>query len=200
MKHIPIGLILTRLIFGFFILLLSFTSIAHLRPIIIFFLVAGILTDVFDGIIARKLGVSTEKLRRLDSLVDQAFWICSISAACIICPDFWSGNSTKLLILCGAELLIYVISYLKFRKEVSTHAILSKIWTISIVATLIRVVATCEPGIIFEVCFYLGIISRIEIMLILALIKNWVTDVPSVYHAWQLRKGREIKRNKYFNG
>ncbi len=35
----------------------------------------GLLTDIFDGIIARKVGVSSEKLRRLDSQVDLVFWL-----------------------------------------------------------------------------------------------------------------------------
>jgi CDP-diacylglycerol--glycerol-3-phosphate 3-phosphatidyltransferase len=33
----------------------------------------GLLTDIFDGIIARKVGVSSEKLRRLDSQTDLVF-------------------------------------------------------------------------------------------------------------------------------
>jgi CDP-diacylglycerol--glycerol-3-phosphate 3-phosphatidyltransferase len=42
----------------------------------------GLLTDIFDGIIARKVGVSSEKLRRLDSQTDLVFLafvgICSL--------------------------------------------------------------------------------------------------------------------------
>jgi CDP-diacylglycerol--glycerol-3-phosphate 3-phosphatidyltransferase len=34
----------------------------------------------------------------------------------------------------------------------------------------------------------------------LLVLKKWTADVPSFYHAIQLRKGKEIKRNKYFNG
>jgi len=94
----------------------------------------------------------------------------------------------------------YLISFIKFKKEVATHAILSKFWTLTIVGTLIQVILTCDSSVIFTTCFYLGVISRIEIISILLILKVWTNDVPSFYHAILLRKGREIKRNKLFNG
>jgi hypothetical protein len=93
-----------------------------------------------------------------------------------------------------------MISYIKFRKEVATHAILSKIWTLTIMAVLTQIVLSCESLFLFNLCFYLGMISRIEIMGILLILKNWTNDVPSVYHVVLLRQGKTIKRNKLFNG
>ncbi|WP_374164563.1 hypothetical protein [Arcticibacter sp. MXS-1] len=46
----------------------------------------------------------------------------------------------------------------------------------------------------------LGIVSRIENLAILLLLKSWESDIPSVVHALQRRRGKDIKRNKLFNG
>lgn len=80
MKNIPIGLIYSRLIIGFAILIFSLFEIENLKFYTISLLTVGLLTDIFDGIIARKLNISSEKLRRLDSTIDQLFFICIIAA------------------------------------------------------------------------------------------------------------------------
>jgi FlaA1/EpsC-like NDP-sugar epimerase len=136
----------------------------------------------------------------MDSTVDQVFWICCVIGAYLVCPDFFRTNFVKLLILIFVEGLTYFVSFIRFKKEVATHAISSKFWTLTIMATLIQVVLTCNSSILFDICFWLGIITRVEIIAMLLIIREWTNDVPSVYHAVLLRKGKEIKRNKLFNG
>jgi CDP-diacylglycerol--glycerol-3-phosphate 3-phosphatidyltransferase len=60
--------------------------------------------------------------------------------------------------------------------------------------------AHCESLVLFEICFWLGLITRLEIIAIILALKNWANDVPSFYHSLKLRKGKEIKRHKLFNG
>jgi len=67
-------------------------------------------------------------------------------------------------------------------------------------ATLIQLIATSSSTILFNICFVVGLITRLEIIIILLLIRQWTNDVPSVYHAFLLRKGKTITRNKLFNG
>jgi len=200
MKHLPITLIYARLVAAFIILLLSITHATHFALISILLFSFGLLSDIFDGIIARRLGISTPRLRRLDSAADQVFWLCIATATFMHCPQFLYNNYVQLLLLIAAEALCYAVSYIRFRKEVATHAISSKLWVLTMFATLIQVMATCNSTVLFQVCFYAGIVTRLEIIAILLLLKNWTTDVPSVYHAIRLRNGKDIKRNKLFNG
>lgn len=162
--------------------------------------VTGLLTDVFDGIIARRLQVSTQQLRRLDSTIDQVFWVSVLTGTCICCPQFFTSHYISLLVVIGVEALTYVVSFVRFKKEVATHAIASKVWTLTILATIIQVILTCQSTWVFQLCVYLGLLTRIEILLILFILKHWHNDVPSVYHAILIRKGKEIKRHKLFNG
>lgn len=163
-------------------------------------MVWAIISDIFDGIIARKLNISTQKLRRLDSSVDQIFWVCTLIGTFLLCRNFFIDNYKKLAVVIFLEALTYLISFLKFRKEVATHAILSKLWTLTILATLVEVVLTNSSNLLFNICIYTGILTRLEIMAILLVIKEWTNDVPSLYHAFLLRQGKEIKRNQLFNG
>lgn len=200
MKKIPIGLIYSRLIIGFSILIFSLLEIESLKFYTISLLTIGLLTDIFDGIIARKLNISSEKLRRLDSTIDQLFFICVIAATYIQSPQFFEENAVLFFILIATEALTYLVCYLKFKKEIATHSIGAKIWTLVLFATLIQVILQGESKVLFAVCFWLGILTRLEIIAIILALKKWTNDVPSFYHAFKLRKGKNIKRNKLFNG
>lgn len=200
MKNIPIALIYCRLIIGFLIIFISILQVNHYPTYAISLLSIGLLTDIFDGIIARKLNISSEKLRRLDSSIDQIFFISVAVATYIQCPDFFKNNFIKLAILTGAEVMIYLVSYLKFKKEIATHSIGAKIWTIILFATLIEIIIHCESVVLFELCLWVGLITRLEILAIVFTLKKWANDVPTIYHAVKLRQGKEIKRHKLFNG
>lgn len=198
-KYIPITLIYLRLISGIFILIFCLAGISHYPVVALVFLTFGLLSDIFDGIIARKIKISNEKLRRLDSAVDQAFFILSAVATYIQCKDFFVQNWLKLSILLGFEGLSYLICYIKFKKEIATHTIGAKIWTLLLFTTLVQIILTCKSNDIFLFCFWIGIVTRMEIIGIVFILKNWANDVPSIYHAIQIRNGKTIKHNKLFN-
>src|SRR5439155_10506852 len=108
-------------------------------------------------------------------------------------PGFLSHHYQQILTLIILEVSCYLISYLRFRNEVATHAISSKIWTLSLFICLVQVISKGDSGLLFQICFYLGVVSRLEIILILFLLPYWTNDVPSVFHAWKLKNGQAIK-------
>jgi phosphatidylglycerophosphate synthase len=198
-NNIPIALIYTRLVIGPVLIVLSALSVENYRWIAIALLTIGLLTDIFDGIVARKLNIATQQLRRLDSNVDQVFFVSIAIATYIQCPVFFESNALKLAILIGFEVLAYLICFLKFKKEIATHSIGAKIWTLFLFATLVQVILQCQSVVLFNLCFWIGLATRIEIIAIVMILKKWTNDVPTFIHAIQLRNGREIKRNKMFN-
>lgn len=199
-NHIPITLIYSRVILGIIILILSILNVPHYNIIAIILFSIGLLTDIFDGIIARQLNISTPKLRRLDSGADQFFYICVGIATFIECPVFFYDHSVKLIILTVIEAATYLVSFIKFRKEIATHAISSKLWSLILFSTLLQIMLTCHSEILFEFCFYVGLITRLENIAILLILPQWTNDVPSIFHALMIRKGKPVKRHKLFNG
>lgn len=200
MNKLPIILIYSRLVIGLAVIALSIIHIRQYPFVAILLLTIGLLTDIFDGIIARQLNVSTEKLRRLDSTIDQIFFISVAIATYIHCPAFFHTHALKLTILIGFEVLAYLVCFIKFRKEIATHSIGAKIWTLVLFATLIQVIIECQSNVLFNICFWLGLVTRLEIIAIIFTLRRWTNDVPSLYHAVQIRQGKEIKRHKLFNG
>ncbi len=199
-RLIPYILTYTRLIIGFIIVLLSLFRIAYYVPVEVALLSIGLLTDVFDGIVARRMGISTPSFRRLDSNVDQVFFLSVALAAWIQCPDFFRSQAVPIFILLAFEGATYLICYIRFRKEIATHSIGAKIWTLILFGLLVEILLTCTSTVLFQLCFWLGVITRLEIIAIILTLKKWTNDVPSLWHAFRLRRGEEIKRSKLFNG
>lgn len=199
MKHIPFILIFSRIIIAIIIIGITFIDFDLKNATIASLVILGLLTDVFDGIIARKLNVSSEKLRIWDSNVDQFFWLSVIASAFYLNFTSVKPLAIPIGILLLMEGATYVISYIKFKKTIATHSILAKIWTLTLLTFLVELILYSTTH-TFYVCFWLGVISRGEIILIILTLKKWTTDVPSLKSVRTLNRGEKIKRNKLFNG
>ncbi len=199
MKNIPFLLIYSRILIGIVIGFLAFYKIENYSIWIVILMSLGLITDIFDGIIARKLNVSTEKLRIWDSNVDQFFWLIVIGSIFYLNIDFIKENILWIAIIVSLEILCYLVSYFKFKKSIATHSILAKFWTLALLGFLIDLVINETSYIPFMICIVLGIFSRIEIILIILKLKNWTTDVPSIFAVSNINQGIKIKKNKLFN-
>jgi CDP-diacylglycerol--glycerol-3-phosphate 3-phosphatidyltransferase len=200
LHKIPLLLIYSRLVFAAVLLWLAIFKPSYYPGLIIVLMITGLLSDIFDGIIARRLNISTVSLRRLDTTVDLIFWLAIAVATYLLHPDFYFRNVFKILLIIGLEGIGYGVCLIKFRKEVATHAISSKLWTLIMFAALVQIVASGDSVLLFNLCFYTGILNKLEIIAMLLIIKKWHNDIPTVYHAVLLRKEKAIKRNKLFNG
>lgn len=56
-RHLPLALMYARLALGLALLALAAGGVPHLAMLAVGLITAGLLTDIFDGIIARQLGV-----------------------------------------------------------------------------------------------------------------------------------------------
>jgi phosphatidylglycerophosphate synthase len=200
MKNIPLLLIGFRFLLGPAMILITYSQGAGARMLLMVLLLLGILSDIFDGIIARKAGVSTEKLRRMDSQTDLVFWLCAGWCAWLLNPEIVIDNRYAIGTIFVMEGLTYAFSILKFGKETCTHALLSKFWGITLFAAFTAIIGFGYGGIALALAVIFGVISHIDVYLIIFFLPKWAHDVPSCWHAWQIRQGRTIKRNSMFNG
>lgn len=189
-----------RLLLGPLMICLTYFYNSQIRPLLILLLLLGILSDVFDGIYARMYRVSTEKLRRMDSQTDLIFWLCAGWCSWLLHPEIVLENKYAIITIFIMEGLTYVFSILKFGKETCTHALLSKLWGITLFIAFISILGFGHAGLPFALAVTFGVISHIDVYLIILLLPKWTHDVPSSWHAWQIRQGKPIKRYKIFNG
>jgi CDP-diacylglycerol--glycerol-3-phosphate 3-phosphatidyltransferase len=199
MRIIPYLLIAIRFILAPIIIALAYFKGIESRFLIVSLMYFGLLTDIFDGIIARKVGVSSEKLRRLDSQTDLIFWLSLGFASYFLNPELIKSEWKEILLICVMEALCYIVSILKFRKETCTHAFLSKMWGLSLLIAFTYLIGFQQAGWAFYLTVGLGFISHIDVILIVLILQKWQYDVPSSYHAWKIRNGKQRRKSIFFN-
>jgi phosphatidylglycerophosphate synthase len=199
-NHIPQLLILFRLLLAPTILLFAMAYGENSLWIILILMFLGVLSDLFDGIMARKLNCSTEKLRRFDSQADLIFWLSVGFSSWILFPSIIEENKFAIIVIFILEGVCYLISYLKFGKETCTHAFLSKLWSFTLLIAFTSLFGFSYAGIPFQLAIAMGVISQLDVILIILILPKWTHDIPSAYHAWLIRKNIDFKKNKYLNG
>lgn len=199
-NKIPIMLIYSRLFIAWLILSLGIAKFETSSVIIAWLLVIGIITDIFDGIVARHLKLSTIHLRQLDTKIDRLFWICALVSLAMLHPDFLIDHFAGIVILGFLELAAWFIGKLKFKENISFHSILSKFWAISILITFLDALNDGKANLSFSITFWYGLIAQLDIVFIAFILPELQCDIPSAWHAIQIRKGKPIKKLKLFNG
>lgn len=147
----------------------------------------ALVSDGFDGILARRLGVATERLRRLDSAADSLFYATAIVAVWITAPAVLRERFPIVAALIGLELLRYALDFAKFRREASYHMWSAKVWGLFLFAAFFSVLALGHDGIVVDAAIYAGILCDLEGIAASLLLDRPLHDVPSVFHAWRLR-------------
>jgi cardiolipin synthase (CMP-forming) len=198
--NLPKALILFRLLLAPIIIALAYYLGENSRSIIVVLMYLGLISDIFDGIIARKQNLSNAALRRFDSQTDMVFWLSIGISTWILYPKLISDNSSVIWSILAMEVACYVISLIKFKKETCTHAFLSKIWGLTLLAAFTSLIGFNHAGIPFYTAIVMGLISHIDRILITLILPEWTHDIPSAYHAYLIRKGIPFKRNELLNG
>lgn len=198
--NIPVTLMIFRFLLAPMILALAYFIGENAKMIILTLMYLGLISDILDGIIARKQNISSEKLRRMDSQTDMVFWLSIGIATWVLYPKLISNNSIAIWTILVMELACYIVSLIKFKKETCTHAFLSKLWGITLLIAFTSLIGFNHAGIPFGLAIIMGLVSHLDVILIILILPKWTHDVPSTYHAYLIRKGIDFKRNEYLNG
>ncbi len=199
MKHIPLGLIYTRVLLGIVIVFLAWNANEQGIQVIPGLIFLAILTDIFDGIIARRLKISSDKLRRADSQADVFFWLCVLAGSFIAFKILMMDNITLITTILIIEGLCYLISFIRFKKEHCVHAWCSKLWNINLTIAFMLLFAFGYSS-TMKVALIHGVVALTDVLLIILILPKWDRDIPSFVHAIWLRQGKKIKRYKLLNG
>ena len=154
-------------------------------------LTLGFLSDVFDGIIARRIGVSTQKLRSLDSWADTVFYVCvflvSLGEYYDKIYQYWAPIS----VLIALELIRHIYEQFKFGKSASYHMWSAKFWGICLYLGFMQLLGFGEAGYLFLAAIVSGIVTDVEGLVASMILKSWHVDVPSIIHAYKIKKAEK---------
>jgi phosphatidylglycerophosphate synthase len=151
-------------------------------------LVIALLSDIFDGKIARRLGIATPNLRRLDSIADSIFYVAATYCLWVLHPEIIKSNYVALILLLALELARYLIDLAKFGKEASYHMWSSKLWGLFLFSGFFAALVFGESGYPVYLAIYWGIVADLEGFLISLILPIWKNDVPTFVHAIRIRK------------
>jgi phosphatidylglycerophosphate synthase len=185
-KSVPLFLTLLRAALAPVMVLVALAG--PYRPAFAVCLLAAFLSDVFDGIIARRLGIATPLLRRLDSAADTVFYVAAVYCVWHLHPDVLRDHAYSLLLLLGLELGRYGFDWLKFRREASYHMWSSKLWGVALFIAFFAVLVVDNAGIAVSCAIYLGVLADAEGLAISMILPRWKNDVPTLFHALHLRR------------
>jgi CDP-diacylglycerol--glycerol-3-phosphate 3-phosphatidyltransferase len=144
-------------------------------------------SDYFDGVIARKLGVASAELRHFDSRADLVFYATAAWAVWRLHPDVVRSVAIPALVVVGLDVVRHVFDFAKFGRDVAYHAWSSKLWGLSLALALVLLMGFGVSRPFVGITVILGLIAQIEGLLISVVLPVWTHDVPTLIHALRIR-------------
>lgn len=144
---------------------------------------AAFLSDVCDGIIARRLGVDTDALRHADSVADTVFYIGAIAAVLHRAPHALAAVAIPLAAILVLEAVRWTVERAKFGRIAAYHMWSAKVWGIALWLGLAEALLTARAGPVLVAAMVLGIVADLEGLAATLVLEAWTRDLPSVWHA-----------------
>jgi phosphatidylserine synthase len=145
------------------------------------------LSDIFDGIIARRLGVSTAQLRQADSWADICLYLSIAASAWLVYPKIILDFRVPFLLAIAAQLTLFTVSLIKFQKFPSFHTYTAKIWGLTLLAATISLFGFANPSLLW-LAIALCLINSLEEIVMTLILPEWQCDVLSLFDALNLRR------------
>jgi phosphatidylglycerophosphate synthase len=180
MKNIPLLLTVLRLFLGPIAVVMALGGAQRylFGPV----LLIGILSDVFDGVAARRLGVSTPGLRRFDSMTDLIFYLCILYATWIVASDVILKSTLPLGLLLFSEFLCIATSLIRFRRLPATHCYSAKAYGLALFIAFFAILVCGYGHHIFWALCAVGLLANAEVIAILLVSKKPPVDIPTIFN------------------
>jgi phosphatidylglycerophosphate synthase len=149
--------------------------------------VTALVSDIFDGVLARRWQCDTAKVRLFDSMADTVFYVCAAIALWIRVPQVWQANAGLLAVLVGLELARFGLDFAKFGKLASYHSYLAKFWGLVMASAVVMVFTFSRTSVLIPLALGLGIACDVEGLAMSLMLPAWRKDVSTLRVAWQLR-------------
>ena len=146
----------------------------------------GLVSDVLDGALARRLGQESDFGARLDQWADFALWVSFPLGAWCLWPDIVLRESPYVILAIVCLLLPTAIAYAKYRAVPGYHTWSVKVGSVlmGIGVPLLLIFDFAWP---FRIAALFQIVCAVDEVGITYLFSECRHDVPSVFHAARLR-------------
>jgi phosphatidylglycerophosphate synthase len=183
---VPTGLTVLRLLLAPVLVWLVYAGAPGLAFASV--VLVAFVSDYFDGVIARRLGVASAELRHFDSRADLVFYATSAWAVWRLHPDVVRSIAVPALIVVGLDIVRHIFDFAKFGRDVAYHAWSSKVWGLSLALALVLLMGFGVSQPFVGITVVLGLIAQLEGLMISVVLPIWTHDVPTLIYALRIRK------------
>ena len=157
-------------------------------------ILAALLSDVFDGALARRWHCDTTGAGLFDSMTDTFFYACVAVALWLGHPAVWAIWRNPVLLLLAFEGARIAFDLLKFGKPASYHSYLAKTWGLVLGSAIITLFAIGHARMLMTVAVALGVLCSVEGLAMSLLLPVWRSDVKTLAVAWRMRTELRAER------
>jgi phosphatidylglycerophosphate synthase len=150
--------------------------------------VTALVSDIFDGVLARRWCCDTAAVRLFDSMADTVFYLCAAVALWIGEPEIWRHYGGLLVPLLSLEALRFGLDFAKFGKPASYHSYLAKCWGLTMAVGVVAVFWLRHSSPLLTFALVLGIACNLEGLAMSVMLPVWRKDVKTLRVAWGLRE------------
>ena len=186
MRSLPWSLVLMRLLLAPAIVLLARSRASGFM--LAAAVIVALVSDIYDGVIARRLGTDTAALRIADSLTDTVFYLGVLLALSIRVPQALQRFWPLLVVLLALEIIRYCYDLAKFGRMASYHSYLAKAWGLVMAVSVMIVFITGRFEILLVVSMLMGVLNNIEGLTFSLLLPVWRRDVKTITDAIAIRR------------
>ncbi len=152
----------------------------------------ALLTDIFDGVLARRWQLDTEILRRWDTRADTFFYICVLFVAMLRYPTTFEHRWILLVCLGVAEAAQHIFAAIKYGRHASYHSVLSKIWGLMMATAMCTLLGFGLDNWFLDLTLAWGVLCNLQGLAMSLMLPTWHKDVPTLFHAVRIRRDVEI--------
>jgi phosphatidylglycerophosphate synthase len=149
--------------------------------------VAALVSDIYDGVLARRWGCDTAGVRLFDSMADTVFYLCTAVALWVSQPQLWRSYGWLLAVLLGMEAVRFGFDFVKFGKPASYHSYLAKMWGLVMAVAVVAAFAMGRGSVLVPVALGMGILCDLEGLAMSVVMPVWRKDVKTLAEAWRIR-------------
>lgn len=182
---IPWSLILFRLFLGPVIVL---ASLRKPEPWLGLLFVAGPISDIFDGVLARRFGTATPALRICDTITDIAFYLFVLIAVLIINSPAIFHRIWLIGFVIFIEASRLLLDLTKFGRIASYHSYSAKLFGLLLMLSIGWLLTLRQDTWLLTAALIWGILSELEGLSFSLILPEWVHDVKTLPRALELRQ------------
>jgi phosphatidylglycerophosphate synthase len=150
--------------------------------------IAAFVSDVFDGVIARRCGTVTAGLRYADTVIDTVFYVAAGFAAWTAVPGVFSRGEYPLIALVTVHVSRTTFEMTKYGRVAAYHMWSSKAVGVLLALSLAWTFAAGHQTWLLTTTLWLIVANELEGFFASVILTAWTADVPSAVQAMRIAR------------